>query len=369
MPNSAAVQVTVKELAARLGGEAFGAVDAVLYGISPIESAKPGQLSFLANPRYVHWLEQTAATAILISARYRNRIGTGIVCREPYLALSEAIDIFYPSPVELSTIAPSAVIARSAVLGRDLSIGPVAVIGEHVRIGDRTVIHPGVVIGAGSELGCDVVLHPQVTLYPGVSIGDRVVVHSGTVIGADGFGYVWDGEKQRKIRQVGGVRIGSDSEIGANVTIDRGAIGDTIIGQGVRIDNLVQVAHNVVIGDHTLVVAQVGIAGSAQIGTRVALGAKTGILGHIRIGDQVQIGAMSGVGEDLPAGSRYSGIPAIPHRSWLKSVLVFRDLPKLWRTLQQASGKAPRGTVTKAGRQKKAIPSRVTMRGMKKRTR
>ncbi len=225
--------------------------------------------------------------------------------------------------------------AESARIGTGVSIGPYTVIGEGSRIGDRVAVGPHVVIGARCTVGDDTVIHPQVTLYDDVVVGDRVILHSGARLGSDGFGYAWDDGGLRKIPQIGGCVIGSDVEIGANCAIDRGSVGATVIGEGTKLDNLVHIAHNIQIGKHAAVAAQVGFAGSSTIGDRVVFGGQAAVAGHLRIGEGASIAGKAGVTTHVPAGEAYSGYPARPHREALRAqALVFR-LPDLIRRLKR----------------------------------
>jgi len=228
---------------------------------------------------------------------------------------------------------PNAWVSPTAQLGTDLTVYPFVYIGDRCRIGDRVTLHPGVCVGEGSSIGDDSILHPNVSVYPGMVIGKRVILHGGVVVGSDGFGYAKEGKKNLKIPQVGKVEIEDDVEVGSNTSIDRGALGNTIIRRGVKIDNLVQIAHNVLIGEDSIIVAQVGIAGSTKIGSNVTLAGQVGLAGHLQIGDNVLVGAQSGVGQDLSPGQAFSGSPAIPHREWLRMVTATPKVPEMRRKL------------------------------------
>jgi UDP-3-O-[3-hydroxymyristoyl] glucosamine N-acyltransferase len=251
----------------------------------------------------------------------------------PYLAFAKIFTLFSQKPYQPKGIDPNTWISSTAQLGQEITIYPFVSIGDRCRIGDRVTIYPGVYVGEDSSIGEESVLYPNVSIYPGTVIGKRVILHSGVVVGADGFGYVKEGKKNVKIPQMGKVEIEDDVEIGANTTIDRATLGKTIIRRGVKIDNLVQVAHNVVIGEDSIIVAQVGIAGSTKIGRNVTLGGQVGLADHIEIGDNVMVGAQSGVAHDLPANGAYTGSPTLPHRKFLRVVNVFPKLPEMRKTL------------------------------------
>jgi UDP-3-O-[3-hydroxymyristoyl] glucosamine N-acyltransferase len=269
---------------------------------------------------------------VLVDESLADRLAAGapaIVARNVHSALARLLPELYPEATPAPGVHPTAVIAPDARLGTGVTVGPFAVIGASAEIGDAARIGAHVVIGERCVVDAAVVLHPHVTLYPGVRIGARSIVHSGTRLGVDGFGYAWDGSGHRKVPQVGHCVIGADVEIGANVTIDRGSIGATEIGDGVKIDNLVHLGHNVRVGPHSIIVAQVGVAGSTTIGTGVTIGGQAGIGGHVTIGDRATVAAQAGVFGDLAGGAVYSGYPARPHRESLRGQAAVARLPKL----------------------------------------
>jgi UDP-3-O-[3-hydroxymyristoyl] glucosamine N-acyltransferase len=259
--------------------------------------------------------------------------------------------LFFPEPTYPPGVHPSAIVSPSATIDPTTYIGPFCVIGDNAQIGPDCVLHGGIHVGASSVLGTGCHLFPNVVLYPRTQIGHRVRIHAGSIIGADGFGYVLDNGIHRKVPQVGQVVIQDDVEIGANVTIDRGALGSTIIGRGSKIDNLVQIAHNVTMGEYCLVVAQVGIAGSTKVGNHVTLAGQVGLSGHLKIGHRVAVGAQSGVMHDIPDGEKWFGYPAQPDRKTKRQILALQQLPILLRRvsvlesqlqeLQGARGKPP----------------------------
>ena len=324
-------------IAALVGGTLQGGADPDLTGVAPLDRAGPADLSFLAHPRYLAYVDASAAGGLLVAPALAERAPDGrarIVVRDVHRALAAILPRLYPQAPPRPGIHQTAVIAAGVRLGEQVSIGAHVVIGEGARIGARATVGAHSVIGAGCDVGEDAVLHPTVTLYPNVRVGARSILHAGVRAGVDGFGYVFADGEHRKVPQVGGCVIGEDVEIGANTTIDRGSVGATEIGDGVKIDNLVHIGHNVRIGAHTLVIAQVGIAGSTTVGERVTLAGQAGIPGHITIGDGATVGAQAGVFGDIPAGAVYSGYPARPHRESLRGQAAVARLPKLVRRIQ-----------------------------------
>lgn len=320
------------DIAALVDGRLEGRDDPDLTGVAPLDRAGPSELSLLAHPRYAVYLARTRAGAVLVDESLADRLAAGapaIVVRNVHSALARLLPELYPEVKPPPGVHPTAVVAPDAQLGADVTVGPFAVVGAGAEIGAGVRIGAHTVIGERCVVGAAAVLHPHVTLYPGVRLGDRSIVHSGTRLGVDGFGYAWDGSGHRKVPQVGGCVIGADVEIGANVTIDRGSIGATEVGDGVKIDNLVHLGHNVRVGPHSIVVAQVGVAGSTTIGTGVTVGGQAGIGGHVTIGDRATVAGQAGVFGDLEGGAVYSGYPARPHREALRAQAAVARLPKL----------------------------------------
>ncbi|HZT23306.1 MAG TPA: UDP-3-O-(3-hydroxymyristoyl)glucosamine N-acyltransferase [Verrucomicrobiae bacterium] len=330
---------TTAEIAKLIDGEVVGDPSAVLRNFAPAESAQAGDLTFAENEDYFARAEQSAATAIIAEKRFSSATKTLIHVPNARVAFARALALFFPEQKSPPGVHPTAVIASSAQIDPSAHIGPHCVVGERVKIGARTVLQAGCCVGDDSRLGEDVKVFPNVTIYPRTEIGHRVRIHAGTVVGADGFGYVLDNGAHRKVPQIGNVVIGDDVEIGANVTIDRGALGSTVIGKGTKIDNLVQIAHNVEIGEHSIIVAQVGISGSTRLGKGVILAGQVGLAGHLKIGNQVTIAAKSGVMHDIPDGEKWLGIPAQPDKDFKRQVVALRKLPELLRRVAELEKK------------------------------
>jgi len=326
-------KATLAELAALVGGilEGDGALE--IRGMASLEDAGEGQLSFLADLRQISRLEKTRAAAVIVPSTLPSFPKPLIRTPNPYAAYAKVQTFFSSRPYVPLGIDPRAFVGKEAEIGAAVSIFPFVYVGNRSRIGSRAVLYPGVYIGEGAEVGEGTVLYPNVVVMDRCRLGNRVIVHGGTVIGSDGFGFAPEQSGYVKIPQVGIVEIEDDVEIGANCAIDRAAMGRTWIRKGVKVDNLVQIAHNVVVGENTVLVAQVGIAGSTEIGKWAALGGQVGVVGHIKIGDQARVGAQSGVAQDVKSGETLSGSPAFPHREWLKAQVVFPRLPEMKRAL------------------------------------
>jgi UDP-3-O-[3-hydroxymyristoyl] glucosamine N-acyltransferase len=327
------MKATLQELADLVGGELQGDPKIEVVGMASLELAQPGEVTFLVNPKDIDRLENSRATAAVVPRSLPAFSRPVIRTSNPYLAYARIQAFFSRKPHSPRGIDPRAFIGQGVKMGTDVSVFPFAYIGDGSEIGDRAVIHPGVFIGESVHIGEETVLYPNVAVLDRCLVGKRVIIHPGTVIGSDGFGFARDGAHYVKIPQVGIVQIDDDVEIGANCTVDRAAMGKTWIKRGVKTDNLVQIAHNVTIGEDTVIVAQVGIAGSTEIGNRVALGGQAGVIGHIKIGDGAMVGAQAGVGQEVGAGQIVSGSPAFSHREWLRSQAVFPKLPEMKKTL------------------------------------
>ena len=303
-------------------------------GIAPLERAGPGDLSFLASPRYAPYFERTSASVVLVVPALESSPGgpeTRIIVAEPYAALLVVLPVLYPQAVWEPGIHPTAVVGRGATWQEPVAIGPHAVLGAGVQLGKNVRIGGGCVLGDGVAVGDDTQLYSGVTLYSGTALGKRVIVHAGAVLGSDGFGYIpgKGGEEHRKIPHVGRCLIGDDIEIGANTCIDRGSVDDTVIGSGTKIDNLVHIAHNVRIGARCLIMAQAGVAGSVQVEDDVIIGGQAGISDHLTIGRGARLLVQSGHIADVPADATVFGTPSRPHREYLRAQVAMHRLAKI----------------------------------------
>ncbi|MEK7685026.1 MAG: UDP-3-O-(3-hydroxymyristoyl)glucosamine N-acyltransferase [Verrucomicrobiota bacterium] len=342
---------TAAQLAELIQGEVVGDGSVYLTGFAPADAAQPGDLTFAENAVYFARAEQSAASAVLVDGSFSSSQKVLIRVPNARIGFAKALALFFPEPEFAPGIHPTAVVAGSARIDPSAHIGPHCVIGEQARIGARGVLEGGDHVGAHCLLEQQVHLFPNVTLYARTQVGDRVRIHAGTVIGADGFGYVLDAGAHRKVPQIGCVIIQEDVEIGANVTIDRGALGPTIIGKGAKIDNLVQIAHNVTVGEHCLIAAQAGIAGSTKLGHYVTLAGQVGLAGHLKIGHKVTVAAQSGVMHDIGDGQKWFGYPAQPDRQMKRQLVAIRQLPDWLRrmhALEKWIGKSSSSSSAKA---------------------
>lgn len=327
--------LTLSDLAALLDCRLDGDGGVEITGLAGLETAGPGQLTFFGNPKLKPLLDETRASAVIMPEDAPGVDRPMLRSSHPYLAFARALAIFHPRPRPQPGISPQAVVAESATIGPDVSIGPFCVVEAGATIGARTIIHPQVYVGTGAVVGEDCELFPHVSLREQVTLGSRVIVHNGAVIGSDGFGYAKGPDRRYfKIPQVGTVVIEDDVEIGANTAIDRASVGVTRIGAGSKIDNLVQIAHSCTIGRDVVLSSQVGLAGSTILEDRVTLAGQVGVAGHLTIGHDTVLTAQSGVPNSVPAKSLYSGYPAIPNRDWLKASVLFAKLPELRKQLQ-----------------------------------
>ncbi len=329
------MEITLGELAGLVGGQVHGDPRVKVHGVSSLEDAKPGQLSFFLDPRYKSAVSTTKASALLTQTKIPEFRGPQIVVEDARAAYLQIVRLFQPPMEHSPGVSPMASVHKEAALGEDVSIFPFVYVGKGARIGRRCTLFPGVYVGEETDIGEDCILYPNVTVLARCRIGNRVIIHAGTVIGADGFGYLKDGSKALKIPQIGTVRIDDDVEVGANCCIDRAALGTTWIKEGVKVDNLVQIAHNVVIGEHSLVVAQVGISGSVKIGKEVVLAGQVGIADHLTVGDGAMVGPQAGIAQSVGPGEVVSGTPAMPHRLWLKSSRLLQRLPDWNKKLRE----------------------------------
>lgn len=328
--------ISLGKIAEHLGAVLSGDPETLVDGIAALDDAGPSQLSFLTHTRYAPSLTGCRAAALIVPPSFRDLEFPLLICEQPYLALARTAQLFAKPTNTFRGIHPTAHIAQEAHLGADVAIGALAHVGSRTSIGAGSRILGNVYLGSDVQIGEGCLIYPGVVILDGCQIGSRVTIHSGTVIGSDGFGYAQDERGQHiKIPQTGIVRIDDDVEIGANCTIDRATFGRTWIRTGCKIDNLVQIAHNVVVGEHSVLVSQVGISGSTRIGKHVVLAGQVGIVGHISIGDRVRIGAKSGVSNSVKENEDVSGIPAVPHKEWLKNSANIRRLTHYRQELRQ----------------------------------
>ena len=329
----------LRELAARLGCTLRGDGEVEVRRVAAIDAAGTGDITFVANPRYASRLGSTRASAVILSPELVTPLPS-LLSANPYLVFARAVALLHPQPRPAPGVHPSAQVAPTAALGEGVHVGALAVIGARARVGARTVLHPHVVLYEGVEIGTECLLHSGVQVRERCRLGNRVVIQNGTVIGGDGFGFAKDDAgRYEKIPQLGTVVIEDDVEIGALTAVDRAALGETRIGRGTKIDNLVQVGHSVTIGSDTVLAGQVGIAGSSRIGSGVTLAGQVGVVGHLTIGDGVVVTAQTGVPRSLEPGAIVSGSPAIDNRSWLKATAIFAKLPELQKRLRELERK------------------------------
>lgn len=305
-----------------------------ITGVAGIEEASAGHITFVANPKYAAAAKETAASAVIVSEDFP-AISTGMLrSKNPYLAFARAINLFYKAPQYGAGVHPTAVIAPTAKLGANAHVGAYVVVDDNVEIGENAVLLPHVVIYRGARIGDNFFAHAHAVVREHCTLGDNVILQNGAVVGCDGFGFARDGARWEKITQSGPTVLESDVEVQANSCIDRASVGETRVGRGVKVDNLVQVGHGSVVGEHTLLCSQVGLAGSTVVGKNVILAGQVGVAGHCNIGDGVVVTAQSGTHGDIPAGSMVSGSPAFDHKQWLRAVGIFTKLPELAKTVR-----------------------------------
>jgi UDP-3-O-[3-hydroxymyristoyl] glucosamine N-acyltransferase len=326
-------EITLAELAGKLGGDLVGDPDVTVSSVAPLNTAGPDQISFLSDAKYLSSMQNTSAGGVIVS-RETEVSGLNLIRVEnPYLGFAMAMELFYSRPYEAAGISSVSFIHEKASVGKDPSIHPYAVICQDARIGDRVTLMSGAYVGPGATVGDDTTIHPNVVLEGGVCVGSKVIIHAGTVVGSDGFGFAPVGERHRKILHTGIVRIEDEVEIGAGCTIDRAVFGETVIGHGSKLDNLVHIAHNARTGRNCLLTGQTGLAGSAVLGDNVIMAGQSGVGGHLKIGSGTIIMARTGVTRDAPPGARLAGFPATDDKVWKRSSSVFNKLDEMRKRL------------------------------------
>lgn len=323
---------TLGELAKILNGEVAGDASVTICGVSGIKEAKTGEIAFVANPKYLPLINKTSASAVITSLDVKKAAKPLIRTESPSLAFARAVSLFAANELKRPQgVHPTVVLGKDVKLGKDVAISAYCVIEDFVEIGQKSCLYPGVYISQYTKLGEDCIIYPHVSIRERVTIGNRVIIHNGTVIGSDGFGFAKLRGIHHKIPQIGTVIIEDDVEIGANVTIDRARFDKTLIGRGSKIDNLVQIAHNVVVGENSIIVAQTGISGSTVVGKNVTLAGQAGLVGHITVGDNAVVAAQAGVTKSVPADTCVSGYPAKPHHLAKRINAYIQKLPALFK--------------------------------------
>jgi UDP-3-O-[3-hydroxymyristoyl] glucosamine N-acyltransferase len=337
------MDISLRELTGIIGGDVVGDGSVTIGGVAGIREAGPGTITFLANPKYDVFLKTTAASAVIVPRDTVFASKALVLSDNPYLTFVKAVEFFAPTKGRYAPgIHSSATVAAGASLGSGVHIGPNVVIEPGAVVGDGSAILAGTYVGAESRIGSGCLVYPNVTIREDVTVGDRVIIHSGAVIGSDGFGFAKDGDIYRKIPQIGTVVVEDDVEIGANVTIDRAATGTTLVGRGTKIDNLVQIGHNVSIGENCILVAQVGVAGSTELGRGVTLAAQSGVIGHIKVGDGAVVAAQAGVTAAVAPGVMVSGYPAREHGQAAKVYASLQRLPDLLKKVADLAQRVKR---------------------------
>ncbi len=324
-------------------GNIIGDGEEAIQGAAPFELAGEGQITVASTAKFLKKIDNCAAAAIIVPLDFKTDTHNLLQVDNPMVAFAKIMQFFHPPVQPTAGIDPGAAVGENFKCGQNVTVGPQVAIGRQVTVGNRVWIQPGVVVGDEVAIGDDVIIHPNVTIQARCIVGNRVIIHAGTVIGSDGFGFAPDGKCYHKIPHTGIVHIDDDVEIGANNTIDRGTFGKTYIGRGVKTDNLVHIAHNVSVGENTVLVAQVGISGSVTIGKNAILAGQAGIAGHLTIGNGATVGPKTGVGKPVPDGQIVSaGIPEMPHRLWLRVVRTIPQLPQLVKRLAALEKKIKR---------------------------
>lgn len=330
------MEFSAKQIASFIGGKIEGDENATVHTFAKIEEGVPGAISFLSNPKYTHYIYDTESSIVLVNENVELTQpvkATLIRVKNAYECVAKLLQLYQASLPKKTGICPMAFISESAKIGKDCYIGAFAYIGDGVVIGDNTQIHPHAVIEEGASIGTGCQIYPNVTIYHGCKLGNNITIHAGSVIGADGFGFAPNTEGYDKIPQIGIVTIEDNVEIGANTCVDRSTMGTTIIRKGVKLDNLVQIAHNVEVGENTVMSAQVGVAGSSKIGKWCMFGGQVGIAGHISIGDKTFLGAQSGVPGNIKGNTTLIGTPPTEPKAYFKSIALTRKLPEIYKQL------------------------------------
>ncbi len=323
------MEISLSEIAKMLDGQVIGDPHLNITGVSSIEEAMPGDITFISNPKYRSRIASSQASALIVPKEIKEVSTSLLLVENPYYAFAQLLAYFHPAQCHAAGIDSRVSMGKGVVIGEGVSIGPFVTLEDGVKIGNQVRIGPGAFVGERSEVGDESLIYPNVTLREGVKVGKRVIIHCGTVVGSDGFGFVPHQGRHHKVPQLGGVIVEDDVELGANVTVDRATMGNTVIGRGTKVDNLVQIGHNVQIGEDSILVSQVGISGSTEIGRHVTLAGQVGVAGHLKIGDHVIVGGKSGVTKDISSGETVSGFPPFSHKAWLKAQATFRKLPDL----------------------------------------
>ena len=331
------MEFTAEQIASVIGGKIEGDKDAKVRTFAKIEEGVEGAISFLSNPKYTHYIYDTKSSVVIVNedVELEGTVAPTLIrVKNAYESIAQLLQIYEASKPKKTGVSPQAYISPTAKLGKDCYVGPFACIGEGTVIGDGCQIYPHAVIGDNVKMGNNCILYPNTTVYQGCKIGNNVTLHAGSVIGADGFGFAPNADGYDKIPQIGIVTIEDNVEIGANTCVDRSTMGSTVIRKGVKLDNLVQIAHNVEIGENTVMSAQVGIAGSTKVGSWCMFGGQVGLAGHITIGDKTFLGAQSGVPGSLKGGEELIGTPPMNPRNYFKSQAIFRRLPDMYKELE-----------------------------------
>ncbi|WP_294592288.1 UDP-3-O-(3-hydroxymyristoyl)glucosamine N-acyltransferase [uncultured Bacteroides sp.] len=332
------MEFSAKQIATFIQGEIVGDENATVHTFAKIEEGMPGAISFLSNPKYTPYIYETQSSIVLVNKDFvpeHEVKATLIKVDNAYESLAKLLNLYEQSKPKHVGISPLAFIAETAKIGKDVYIAPFACIGDNAEVGDNTVIHPHVTIGSGAKIGSDCILYASCTVYYDCRVGNHCILHSGSVIGADGFGFAPTPDGYEKIPQIGITILEDNVEIGANTCVDRATMGATIIRKGVKLDNLIQIAHNDEIGANTVMAAQAGVAGSTKVGEWCMIGGQVGLAGHIRVGNKVSLGAQSGVPSNLKDGSQLIGTPPMELKQYFKASVVQRNLPEMLTEIRQ----------------------------------